>query len=160
MEIRTQKGGFYGPVGMSPSAAPGRSAAAAAVLCPMYGIAFGLSVDYEILLLARIVEEHRRPHDTAATATVLGVEHTARVFTAAAHVVAVVMAAPATSGLAALKVTGAGLALAVLLDTTLVRVALVPAFVRLDDRANWRLPPRPRVRRRRWRGGAQQHPDR
>ncbi|WP_050502020.1 MMPL family transporter [Streptomyces monomycini] len=109
------------------------------VLCLMFGIAFGLSMDYEIFLLSRIVEEHHRAHDTP-TATALGVEHTARVFTAAALIAAVVMGALATSGLLALKVIGTGLAVAVLLDATLVRVILVPAFIRLAGRANWWLP--------------------
>ncbi|WP_206506594.1 MMPL family transporter [Streptomyces chrestomyceticus] len=107
------------------------------VLCLMFGIAF-----YEIFLLSRIVEEHHRTHDTPA-ATTLGIEHTARVFTAAALIVAVVMGALATSGLLALKVIGTGVATAVLLDATLVRVVLVPAFIRLAGRANWWLPPRP-----------------
>ncbi|KWT56556.1 hypothetical protein ADL21_39140 [Streptomyces albus subsp. albus] len=99
----------------------------------------GLSMDYEIFLMARIVEEHRRPGDTR-TATAAGIEHTARVFTAAALIVAVVMGALAASGLLALKMIGTGLAVAVLLDATLVRAVLVPAFIRLAGRANWWLP--------------------
>ncbi len=109
------------------------------VLCLMFSIAFGLSMDYEIFLMARIVEEHRRTGDTR-TATAAGIEHTARVFTAAALIVAVVMGALAASGLLALKMIGTGLAVAVLLDAPLVRAVLVPAFIRLAGRANWWLP--------------------
>ncbi|RSO09735.1 transporter [Streptomyces sp. WAC 06783] len=109
------------------------------VLCLIFSIAFGLSMDYEIFLMARIVEEHRRTGDTR-TATAVGIEHTARVFTAAALIVAVVMGALAASGLLALKMIGTGLAVAVLLDATLVRAVLVPAFIRLAGRANWWLP--------------------
>ncbi|XVQ08176.1 MMPL family transporter [Spirillospora sp. CA-255316] len=102
----------------------------------LFCVAFGLSMDYEIFLLSRIVEEHRRTGDTGL-AVATGLERTGRLFTSAAVVFAVVMAALATSGLALLKMIGAGLALAVLLDATLVRGLLVPAVMRLAGRANW-----------------------
>ncbi|MGI5341479.1 MMPL family transporter [Streptomyces sp. CA-181903] len=113
----------------------------------MFCIAFGLSMDYEIFLLSRIVEEHRRTHDTRQ-AVALGLEHTAGVFTTAALVFALVMAALATSGLVLLKVVGVGLALAVLADATVVRGVLVPSLMCLAGRANWWLPTPPWRRRR------------
>ncbi|MEW1839515.1 MMPL family transporter [Nonomuraea angiospora] len=108
------------------------------VLMPsmIFCIAFGLSMDYEIFLLARITEEYRRTGDTV-TAVALGLQHTGRLFTSAAVIFAVVMAALATSGLSLLKMVGVGLAFAVLLDATLIRALLVPAVMRLAGRANW-----------------------
>ncbi|MGW2154536.1 MMPL family transporter [Nonomuraea sp. NPDC001699] len=108
------------------------------VLIPstIFCIAFGLSMDYEIFLLARITEEYRRTGDTAA-AVALGLQHTGRLFTSAALIFALVMAALATSGLTLLKMVGVGLALAVMLDATLIRALLVPAVMRLAGRANW-----------------------
>jgi RND superfamily putative drug exporter len=117
----------------------------------LFCVAFGLSMDYEIFLLARIAEEHRRTGDTV-TAVASGLRHTGRLFTSAALVFAVVMAALATSGLVLLKMIGLGLALAVLLDATVVRALLVPAVMRLAGRANWwtpRPPFRIVIRRRR-----------
>jgi RND superfamily putative drug exporter len=105
----------------------------------IFCIAFGLSMDYEIFLLSRIVEEHRRTGDTA-TAVAGGLQHTGRLFTSAALIFAVVMGAMTTSSLAPLKMLGAGLAVAVLLDATLVRTLLVPAVMRLAGRANWWAP--------------------
>ncbi|MFC5749731.1 MMPL family transporter [Actinomadura rugatobispora] len=114
----------------------------------LFCVAFGLSMDYEIFLLSRIVEEHRRTGDTRL-AVATGLERTGRLFTSAAVIFAVVMAALATSGLALLKMIGVGLALAVLLDATLVRGLLVPAVMRLAGRANWWTPwPRGRAFRR------------
>nr|WP_260407929.1 MMPL family transporter [Planomonospora venezuelensis] len=114
------------------------------VLVPalMFCMAFGLSMDYEIFLLSRITEEYRRTGNTV-TAVALGLEHTGRLFTSAAVVFAVVMASLATSGLVLLKMVGVGLALAVLLDCTLIRALLVPAVMRLAGRANWWSPRRP-----------------
>ncbi|MFI9230865.1 MMPL family transporter [Streptomyces rimosus] len=115
------------------------------VLMPalIFGIAFGLSMDYEIFLLARVCEEYERAPD-AATAVVRGLDRTARLFTWAALTLAVVMAALATSDLVMLKIIGVGLALAVLLDATVVRGLLAPAVLALAGRAAWWSPwPRP-----------------
>ncbi len=115
------------------------------VLMPalIFGIAFGLSMDYEIFLLARVCEEYERVPD-AATAVVRGLDRTARLFTWAALTLAVVMAALATSDLVMLKIIGVGLALAVLLDATVVRGLLAPAVLALAGRAAWWSPwPRP-----------------
>ncbi|GGM51150.1 membrane protein [Longimycelium tulufanense] len=107
----------------------------------MFFVAFGLSMDYEVFLLSRIAEEYRHVGSTTA-AVARGLQKTAGSFTAAAVLVAVVMLALATSKLLVLKMIGVGLALAVLLDATVIRVLLVPAVMRLAGRANWWLPGR------------------
>ncbi|MCK7622223.1 MMPL family transporter [Streptomyces sp. RS10V-4] len=103
----------------------------------VFGIAFGLSMDYEILLLARVCEEYRRTAPDGAAAIVRGLDRTARLFTWAALTLAVVMAALATSELILLKIVGVGLALAVVLDATVVRGLLAPAVLTLAGRATW-----------------------
>ncbi|GAA2505549.1 MMPL family transporter [Streptomyces gobitricini] len=102
-------------------------------------VAFGLSMDYECMLLSRIVEEHRAGADTV-TAVARGLDRTARLFTWSATILAVVMVALATSGLVILKAVGVGLALAAVLDATVVRGLLVPAVMRLAGPANWWVP--------------------
>lgn len=102
----------------------------------IFCVAFGLSMDYEIFLLSRITEEYRSRGDTA-TAVATGLQHTGRLFTSAAVIFAVVMAAVATSGLAVLKMIGVGIAVAVLVDCTLIRTLLVPAVMRLAGPVNW-----------------------
>ncbi|MEU2438427.1 MMPL family transporter [Streptomyces rubradiris] len=103
----------------------------------VFGIAFGLSMDYEILLLARICEEYRHTAPDGAAAIVRGLDRTARLFTWAALTLAVVMAALAASELILLKIIGVGLALAVVLDATVVRGLLAPAVLTLAGRAAW-----------------------
>lgn len=105
----------------------------------IFCVAFGLSMDYEIFLLSRITEEYRSRGDTA-TAVATGLQHTGRLFTSAAVIFAVVMAAVATSGLAVLKMIGVGIAVAVLVDCTLIRTLLVPAVMRLAGPVNWWAP--------------------
>ncbi|MFH9619031.1 MMPL family transporter [Streptomyces pratensis] len=105
----------------------------------MFCITFGVSMDYEMFLLSRIMEEHRRTGDTTS-AVAFGLERTGRLFTAAALVLAITMAAMATSGLTPLKLLGVGLTLAVVLDATLVRMLLVPAIMKMAGRANWWCP--------------------
>ena len=105
----------------------------------MFCIAFGLSMDYEVFLLSRIAEEHRRgAPNTAAVA--MGLQRTGRIVTAAAALLAVTFIAFATSGISFIKLFGLGLALAVLMDATIVRALLVPAFMRLAGDANWWAP--------------------
>ncbi|ANZ21323.1 putative RND superfamily drug exporter [Streptomyces noursei ATCC 11455] len=106
----------------------------------MFCVAFGLSMDYEVFLLSRIKEVYAETGDNTP-AVALGLERTGRLVSAAAALVAVVMIALATSGITFLKLLGVGLALAVLLDATLVRGVLVPAVMRLAGRANWWAPP-------------------
>ncbi|GAA0494855.1 MMPL family transporter [Streptomyces olivaceiscleroticus] len=105
----------------------------------MFCVAFGLSMDYTVFLLSRIREEYLVTSDNTR-AVVFGIDHTGRLITAAALVVATVLAALATSQLSLLKLLGAGLALAVLVDATLVRGLLVPATMRLLGHANWWAP--------------------
>ncbi|AJC53135.1 putative membrane protein [Streptomyces sp. 769] len=106
----------------------------------MFCVAFGLSMDYEVFLLSRIKEVYIETGDNTR-AVAAGLERTGRLVSAAAVLVAVVMLALATSGITFLKLLGVGLALAVLLDATLVRGVLVPAVMRLAGRANWWAPP-------------------
>ncbi len=105
----------------------------------MLAILFGLSMDYEVFLLSRIREEWDRTRDHA-TAVVAGVQHTGRIITSAALLLAVVIGGFATSGIVFLKMIGVGMLVAVLLDATVVRALLVPATLRLLGRASWWAP--------------------
>jgi putative drug exporter of the RND superfamily len=105
----------------------------------LFCIAFGLSMDYEVFLLSRIKEEHDRTGDTVA-AVAAGLERTGRIVTTAAALLAIVFIAFATSEVSFLKLFGVGTALAILVDATLIRALLVPAFMRLAGRANWWAP--------------------
>ncbi|MGW7517759.1 MMPL family transporter [Streptomyces sp. NPDC054796] len=114
----------------------------------MFRVAFGLSMDYEVFLLSRVREEYVRTGDNTA-AVARGLERTGGLITAAAALVAAVLLSFATSGLTPLKLLGTGLALAVVMDATLVRGVLVPAVMRLAGRANWWAPAPPaRLHRR------------
>ncbi|MGW5611618.1 MMPL family transporter [Streptomyces sp. NPDC003753] len=106
----------------------------------MFCIAFGLSMDYEVFLLSRIREEYLRSGDNTHSVA-LGLEKTGRVMSAGAVLIGTVFVTFASSGLTLLKLLGVGLALAVIVDATLVRGLLVPAFMRLAGRANWWAPP-------------------
>ena len=105
----------------------------------MFCIAFGLSMDYEVFLLSRIKEEYDRSGDNTASVA-MGLERTGRIVTAAAALLSVVFIAFATSGITFIKMFGVGMALAVIMDATLIRAALVPAFMRLAGNANWWAP--------------------
>ncbi|MBR7671841.1 MMPL family transporter, partial [Streptomyces daliensis] len=114
----------------------------------MFCVAFGLSMDYEVFLLSRVREEYVRTGDNTA-AVARGLERTGGLITAAAALVAAVLLSFATSGLTPLKLLGTGLALAVVMDATLVRGVLVPAVMRLAGQANWWAPaPLARLHRR------------
>ena len=105
----------------------------------MLAVLFGLSMDYEVFLLSRIREEWDASHDNTA-AVAAGVQHTGRIITSAALLLAVVIAGFATSGIVMIKMVGLGMLVAVLLDATVVRALLVPATMRLLGRANWWAP--------------------
>ncbi|MCC7076538.1 MAG: MMPL family transporter, partial [Acidimicrobiia bacterium] len=105
----------------------------------MFCIAFGLSMDYEVVLLSRIKEEYDRTGDNEK-AVALGLERTGRIVTAAAVLLAVVFIGFGMSHVTFVKLFGLGLALAVLVDAFLVRATLVPAFMRLAGKANWWAP--------------------
>jgi len=105
----------------------------------MFCIAFGLSMDYEVFLLSRIKEEHDRTGDNTASVA-MGLERTGRIVTAAAVLLSVTFLAFATSDISFIKLFGLGLALAIVMDATVVRGLLVPAFMRLAGEANWWAP--------------------
>jgi putative drug exporter of the RND superfamily len=105
----------------------------------MFCIAFGLSMDYEVFLLSRIKEEYDRIGDNEASVA-LGLERTGRIITAAALLLSITFFAFGTSGVSFIKMFGIGLGLAVLMDATVVRAFLVPAFMRLAGDANWWAP--------------------
>ena len=105
----------------------------------LFAIVFGLSMDYEVFLLSRIKEEYDRTKDNA-TAVADGLAATARVITAAALIMFCVFAAFALGDNRQLKLFGLGLAIAVLVDATLVRMVLVPSTMELLGDKNWWIP--------------------
>jgi putative drug exporter of the RND superfamily len=102
-------------------------------------VVFGLSMDYELFLLSRIREEHLAGKSNVDSVAI-GLQRSARIITAAAMILAVVFAAFVTSGVTSIKTMGFGVALAVLLDATIVRGLLVPALMRLFGENNWWAP--------------------
>ena len=102
-------------------------------------VVFGLSMDYELFLLSRIREEHMAGK-TNIESVATGLQRSARIITAAALLLAVVFAAFITSGVTSIKSMGFGVALAVILDATIVRALLVPALMRLFGERNWWAP--------------------
>jgi len=105
----------------------------------MFAILFGLSMDYEVFLISRIREEYLRDGDTRR-AVADGLAKTARVITAAAAIMVVVFLAFVASPEVFLKLFGIGLAAAIFLDATLVRMVLVPAVMQLLGERNWWIP--------------------
>jgi RND superfamily putative drug exporter len=105
----------------------------------MFAILFGLSMDYEVFLLSRIREEYRRTAETHS-AVAAGLAKTARVITAAAAIMVVVFLAFVFSTEVFLKLMGVGMATAILVDATIVRMVLVPAVMQLLGSANWWMP--------------------
>jgi len=102
-------------------------------------VAFALSMDYEVFLLARIKEEHDRGLPTPE-AVALGLQRSGRIITAAAALLAVVFVSFASSEVTNIKQLGVGVAFAIVVDATAVRGLLVPALMRVMDRANWWAP--------------------
>jgi RND superfamily putative drug exporter len=105
----------------------------------MFCVAFGLSMDYEVFLLSRIKEEYDRSGDNRRSVA-LGLTRSARIITAAAATFSVVLLAFATSSITFVKLFGIGLAMAVVVDATVIRALLVPAFMRMAGDANWWAP--------------------
>src|SRR5262249_2705918 len=105
----------------------------------MFTILFGLSMDYEVFLLSRVREEYLVSGDNA-TAVADGLATTARVITAAAAIMICVFLSFVLGDLRVLKLMGLGLATAVFIDATLVRMVLVPSTMELLGKANWWLP--------------------
>ncbi|WP_164704356.1 MMPL family transporter [Blastococcus litoris] len=105
----------------------------------LIAIVFGLSMDYEVFLLSRIREEYDRTGDNAS-AVATGLARTAWVITAAAAIMVCVFGSFVLGSARELQLFGFGLAVAVLIDATLVRLVLVPATMELLGTANWWLP--------------------
>ncbi|MFD3687851.1 MMPL family transporter [Nocardiopsis sp. NPDC058631] len=129
-----QEGGFAGLLGFD----------AVGTIDPTYLVlitivSFGLAMDYELFLLSRVREEYLRTGDNTRSVAA-GLQHTGQIITSAAILLMVVLLAMGTSGLLFLKIIGIGLAIAVLVDATLVRAVMVPATMRLLGDANWWLP--------------------
>ena len=114
----------------------------------MFCIVFGLSMDYEVLLLSRIQEEYRRTGDNTHSVAE-GLERSGRLITGAAAIMVGVFAAFGLAEILLIKAIGLGMALAVAVDATLVRALVVPATMRLLGNLNWWAPaPLTRVYRR------------
>jgi putative drug exporter of the RND superfamily len=114
----------------------------------MFCILFGLSMDYEVMLLSRIREEYGRTGDNRSSVA-LGIERTGRLITGAALIMATVFFSFGLAEAVVIKAIGLGMGLAVLVDATIVRALLVPATMRLMGRWNWWAPkPLARLHRR------------
>jgi RND superfamily putative drug exporter len=105
----------------------------------LFAIVFGLSMDYEVFLLSRIKEEYDVTHNNA-DAVAHGLAKTARLITAAAAIMIAVFASFILSDMRVLKLVGFGLAFAVFIDATVVRLILVPATMELLGDRNWWFP--------------------
>ena len=105
----------------------------------LFCIAFGLSMDYEVFLVARIREFVLDGHENDE-AVALGIAHTGRIITAAALIMSISFAALIAANVSFMRMFGLGLTLAVLVDATLVRMVLVPAFMHLMGNVNWWAP--------------------
>ncbi|HEV8527178.1 MAG TPA: MMPL family transporter [Actinomycetes bacterium] len=106
----------------------------------MFAVLFGLSMDYEVFLISRMRESWLRSNGDGGRAVVDGLAGTGRVITAAAAIMIAVFAAFIPSPEVFLKVIGVGMAAAIAIDATVVRLLLVPAVMHLLGRANWWLP--------------------
>jgi putative drug exporter of the RND superfamily len=105
----------------------------------MFAILFGLSMDYEVFLVSRIREEYLKDGNTVR-AVADGLAKTARVITAAAAIMVVVFLAFLAAPDAFLKLFGIGLATAIFLDATVIRLILVPAVMEIAGKWNWWIP--------------------
>ena len=118
---------------------PGTVPIAAFVPVLMFAILFGLSMDYEVFLLSRVREEYLRTGDSRGS-VVTGLSSTARVITSAALIMVAVFLGFALDPSVVIKMMGIGLATAIAVDATLVRLVLVPATMALLGSRNWYLP--------------------
>ena len=114
----------------------------------MFCILFGLSMDYEVMLLSRIKEEYEKTADNLSSVA-LGIERTGRLITGAALIMATVFFSFGLAEAVVIKAIGLGMGLAVLVDATIIRALLVPATMRLMGDWNWWTPkPLARLHRR------------
>ena len=105
----------------------------------MLVLLFGLSTDYEVFLLSRVREEWDRTGDNTS-AVLSGLQRTGSIITSAALLLMVVVGAFAAGGIVVIKMIGIGMAVAIFVDATLVRMLLVPATMRILGNANWWAP--------------------
>ncbi len=105
----------------------------------LFAVAFGLAMDYQVFMLSRIREEYERT-GSGPTAVAVGLERIGRIVTAAAILISIVFLAFLLSEITLMKAFGVGLPLAVLLDATLIRGAMLPAMMKLLGRATWWAP--------------------
>ena len=119
----------------------------------LFSIVFGMSMDYEVLLISRIQEEYRRTGDNQA-GVALGLEKSGRLITGAAAIMVAVFLAFGMANIVIIKAIGIGLAVAIAIDATIVRILIVPAVMRLLGRANW-WAPRPLALFHRWVGAGE-----
>ena len=105
----------------------------------LFSIVFGLSMDYEVFLLSRVKEEYEATGDNTQ-AVAVGMEKSGRIITSAALILILVSAGFASGDILIVKTLGFGTALAILIDSTVVRALLVPALMRLFSTANWWAP--------------------
>ncbi len=129
-----QEGHFAGLLGFEPL---GYVEASLPIL--MFCVLFGLSMDYEVFLLSRVREAWLETHDNRASVA-LGLQRSGRIITGAALIVVVVTVSFVSAEIVLVKALGLGIAIAVLLDATVVRALLVPATMRLLGDINWWLP--------------------
>ena len=129
-----QWGWFSGLIGLE-----GPTPITSLILVIMFPILFGLSMDYEVFLLSRIREEYARTGDNAESVA-RGLAGTGRVITSAALIMVAVFLSFVASPVPSVKMLGLGMATAILVDATLVRMVLVPATMALLGKANWWLP--------------------
>jgi len=105
----------------------------------LFSIVFGMSMDYEVLLISRIQEEYRRTGDNQS-GVALGLEKSGRLITGAAAIMVTVFFAFALAQVVIIKSIGVGLAIAIAIDATIVRILIVPSVMRILGRANWWAP--------------------
>ncbi|WP_106436296.1 MULTISPECIES: MMPL family transporter [Streptomyces] len=113
---------------------------AATIPVILFGLAFGLAMDYQVFLLSRMREEYELTGSPTKAVT-HALEHTGRIVTAAAVAISIVFLAFTASDISLVKAYGVGLPLAVLMDATLIRGVLLPAAMRLGGGATWWAPP-------------------
>ena len=105
----------------------------------LFSIVFGMSMDYEVFLISRIQEEYKRSGENQ-TGVAMGLEKTGRLITGAAAIMCAVFLAFGLADVVIIKAIGVGLAIAIAVDATLVRMLIVPSVMRILGRANWWAP--------------------
>jgi RND superfamily putative drug exporter len=105
----------------------------------LFSVLFGLSMDYQVFLLSRIKERYDETGDTTGAVT-WGISSTARIITGAALIIVAVFAGFAKGDLVAFQQMGFGVAVALLIDATIIRSVILPAAMKLLGDWNWYLP--------------------